>query len=1040
VLRPFSLAAVLLSVGFACCPCAFALDPSLDINQYAHTSWKIRDGFSKGVVYSIAQTPDGYLWLGTESGLLRFDGVRAVPWPAPTDRELPSNYVTALLAARDGTLWIGTSKGLASWKSDKLIVYPQLAGQLVQALLEDHEGTVWAGGFADTPPGKLCSIRGGGVHCFGEDGGLGNGVLGLYEDSHFNLWAGVLNGFWRWTPGPRHFYAVSGESFGVQHFAEDRDGALLIPLGGSVARLNHGKIETAIRLPGASNQVSGEKILRDRNGALWVGTWSQGLMHVEEHGIDRYAERDGLSGDLVTALFEDREGNIWVGTTKGLDRFRAYSVTTLSNGQGLSGGGNASVIAAADGSIWFSPHDRLYRLDRGRVTLYREPGSGVEPDERSVERSIREVSVAGLPEHGLASLFQDTKGRIWIAATGGVGYLLDNRFVPVNSVPGGVVAAMAGDAKGNLWISIVDRGLFHLFGDSLVQRIPWAELKHNDIVTAMAVDPSRGGVWLGFYKGGLAWLAGDRNRLSFQADPAFEKGRVNDLRFDRDGALWVASNSGLSRVEDGRVATLTTRQGLPCNPIYWSAEDEDRSFWLYGSCGLIRIAASEIEAWLASRNSASPKPVRADLLDETDGVAFKGDLSAAPGPRDAISPDGRIWFPSIDGLSVIDPHRLPFNRLPPPVHVEQVTADGKTYDAANGLRLPPHVRDLSIDYTALSLVAPEKVHFRYKLDGQDPHWREVVNDRQVQYSNLPPRHYTFRVIACNNSGVWNETGASLEFSIAPAYYQTEWFRFLCALALAALLWALYQLRLHQVQQQLAAGLEARVGERLRIARELHDTLLQSVQGAVFQLQAARKLLLRKTENAMEVLDEAIHSTEDAIQQGRSAIGDLRPEPAEQRSLPELLNATGRELAEAHKLNGHAPSYQVVVEGKQRELSPMLQDEVYRISREVIRNAFLHAVASHIEVEIRYDQDLLRLRIRDDGKGINPRILEAGGQSGHFGIPGMRERAQRIGSRLEFWSEEGAGTEVQFTVPASMAYQKRRDGHRFRFFRGAAKDE
>jgi len=235
-------------------------------------------------------------------------------------------------------------------------------------------------------------------------------------------------------------------------------------------------------------------------------------------------------------------------------------------------------------------------------------------------------------------------------------------------------------------------------------------------------------------------------------------------------------------------------------------------------------------------------------------------------------------------------------------------------------------------------------------------------------------------------------------------------------------------------------MEAMVNERTRVARELHDTLLQSFQGAVFQFQAARKLLLRNAENAMQVVDEAIHAAEEGITEGRSAIHDLRPEPAAPRDLPELLRATGQELADAHKQNGSAPTLGVVIEGKQQDLSPMLQDEVYRISREVIRNAFAHAGASHIESEIRYDQDRLRVRIRDDGKGIDPKILEDGGQPGHWGIPGMRERAKRIGAQLVFWSEVGAGTEVQLTVPGAIAYKKHRAGHRFGLFRKAGSDE
>jgi signal transduction histidine kinase len=295
-------------------------------------------------------------------------------------------------------------------------------------------------------------------------------------------------------------------------------------------------------------------------------------------------------------------------------------------------------------------------------------------------------------------------------------------------------------------------------------------------------------------------------------------------------------------------------------------------------------------------------------------------------------------------------------------------------------------------------------------------------------------------MASNSSGLWNGTESAIAIDVQPAVWQSLWFRSALVVLIVCGALLLYRLRLLQLKHQFNVRFEERVAERTRIARELHDTLLQSFQGIAFQLQAARKLLLRKADNATAVLDEAILGTEEAIQEGRSAIRDLRPEPAAQRKLSELLDAAGRELATAHELNGQAPTYRVLVEGTQRDLSPMLQDEIYRISREVIRNAFAHAAASHIEVEVRYDRDKLRLRVRDDGKGIDPKVLHAGGQPGHFGIPGMRERAQRIGAHLDLWSESGAGAEVELTVPASLAYQTQRNAHRFRLFGRAGRDE
>jgi signal transduction histidine kinase len=383
-----------------------------------------------------------------------------------------------------------------------------------------------------------------------------------------------------------------------------------------------------------------------------------------------------------------------------------------------------------------------------------------------------------------------------------------------------------------------------------------------------------------------------------------------------------------------------------------------------------------------------------------------------------------LWFLPSDGASVIDPRHLPFNRRPPPVHIERITADRKPHDvtAANGpLRLPPLVRDLEIEYTALSLLAPEKVRFRYKLEGRDSDWRDDVNNRrQAVYSDLPPGQYRFRVAASNDSGVWNEAGASLGFSIAPAYYQTAWFRFLVVAAVLLLVAALYRLRLFNLKRQFAVRLEARVGERTRIARDLHDTLLQSFQGVLLKFHAVMFALPDRPAEARKTLESAIEQARAAIAEGRDAVQGLRSSVVVTNDLARAITTFGEGLASDH--NGQqARDFRVHVEGTSRDLAPLVRDEVYRIASEALRNAFRHARARRIEVEIHYEKWLLRMRVRDDGKGIDAQVLGAGGRGGHHGLAGMRERAELVGGKLAVWSELESGTEIELTIPAAIAY-------------------
>ena len=779
------------------CPYALALDPSLDVSQYAHTAWLVRDGFTQGSISSIAQTRDGYIWLGTGFGLFRFDGVRPEHWQPPQNGEqLPSDFVVCLRVARDGTIWIGTMKGLASWKDGRLTRYPDLAGFEIDSILEDHKETVWVGNYSHTPPGKLCAFHGTDIHCYGLDGTLGNGVLGLFEDSNNVLWVVGRDRVWRWKPGPPRFYPIPFGTYAAEELGEAPDGTLLIPLPGRLARFGQGKLETQYPYPAPANDVDGLRLLRDRDGGVWIGTAGAGVVHLHHGRADVFSQADGLSGDFVTSLFEDREGDVWVATSRGLDCFRDYAVATYSEDQGLgTSPGGGSVAADKDGTIWMGTNDGLKMWRHDEVTIYGRADD--KSRSTTVWSPVRYMANSGLRDHVFVTVFADNAGRILVSTPNGFGYMENGRFVSISGVPGGFVTSVAQDRQGNLWIANEDQGLLRLSKDGTVQQFSWASIGHKDGAQSLAADGSTGGLWLGFNEGGVAYFRDGRIKETYGRAEGLGSGRISALHVEADDTVWAATESGLSRIKDGKVLTLTSKNGLPCDGIHWITEDENHSFWLYMTCGLVRAARTELDAW----DIDSLRKVKIAVFDSSDGVP-NTPIGFIQGSHMTRSSDGKIWFVGLfGGASVIDPQHLPSNKITPPVHIERITANGKTYDASNGLHLPPRIRDLKIDYTALSFVAPEKVQFRYMLEGQDRNWREVANNREVQYSNLPPGDYVFRVTAANNSGVWNETGDTLHFSIAPAYYQTNWFRALCVAVFLGVLWAAYRLRVQQLRRQ-----------------------------------------------------------------------------------------------------------------------------------------------------------------------------------------------------------------------------------------------
>jgi signal transduction histidine kinase/ligand-binding sensor domain-containing protein len=994
----------------------WGVDPDRYISQYRHSAWRTKDGLLRGDPNVITQTPDGYIWIGTTAGLIRFDGVRLVPWNPPDGSQLPSPNIRALLAARDGSLWIGTDAGLSHWSHQNLVTYLKEPA-LISAILEDQRGGIWVTRMrVPNAHGPLCQVSGSKSECYAvpDETSIGNCCVGLVEDSLGNLWTGTGTALLRWRNGSVATYPnknlKNAGTDGVIALASAPDESLWVGIADAGPGLGLEQFEQDGWKPFRERNLDGSKLavaslLLDRERALWIGTFDQGIYRIHGNRVDHFSAADGLSSKSVWSFYQDREGNIWVATSEGIDCFRDIPVYSFSTQEGLNADNVVSVLSAHDGTVWVGNDGSLDAIHNGTVS------------------SIRTAN--GLPGHQVTSFLEDRTGRLWVGVDDKLWIYQNGHFTEIKRADGGDVGTVAGmteDGEGNIWAVTIapSRKLvrirdFKVMEEMQAPRIPNAR--------ALAAD-QQAGIWLGLMNGDLArYRNGTTEIFSFHHDP---NQRVRQVIVNSDNSVLGATGVGLIGWKDGRLQTMTVSNGLPCDNIF-SLLPDGKNYWLYTQCGLVKIAAEQMQQWWEQ-----PKRVlQVNVIDQFDGVRPQSPVFSPPASR---SGDGKLWFANNSVLQMFDPAHTRKNSVVPPVHVEQIIADGRTFPPHSGLVLPALVRSLELDYTALSFVVPERVRFRYKLEGHDVDWQDAGTRRQAFYSSLPPGRYRFKVIGSNNDGVWNEEGAWLDLSVAPAWYQRSSVQLLFVLVGALLLWGLYQMRIRQVAHQFNLSLEARVSERTRIARDLHDTLLQSFHGLMFQFQAARNMLPRRPDEAIDVLDSAIGATEQAISEGRSAIQQLRSEQVDEGGLAQWLTNIGEELALCRNTNGNSASFRVTVEGEQQSLSPIPRTEVYRITREILQNAFRHAQAHHIEAEIRYDDRLLRVRIRDDGTGIDPQILQAGGSAGHWGLRGARERAQQIGARLDFWSEAGAGTEVQLTVPAAVAYEKSRNKRRFALFR------
>jgi signal transduction histidine kinase/ligand-binding sensor domain-containing protein len=987
---------VVLALWAAVSPSLSALTPDRHIYQYGHRSWTFEEGHFGTAPRSIVQDRDGYLWLGTFDGLYRFDGVRFVRWAPPAGMHLASSRINSLLADQDGSLWIVTDSVLAHWTRGHIDNYLENEGT-IWSFEQDPDGTVWFAVFSFNKNDSriLCKIHDATLTCYGSNDGLTQQVSAnsLVRDKAGYLWMGTATSVIGWKPPSLEVYSpdflkdLTGATT-THALALDEDGSLLV--GGFGLHRIRQRRWAPVLAPGLDGRkLNVSCIFKDSHGAVWIGTSDAGLYRLYRGEVERHSSLDGLSSNTVWAVFEDREGGIWIGTDQGLDVFRDLPVLTLPK-SALGVHEIENVVTARDGTLWIGASRGLFSR--------RED----DPEFRSRGGDLWGKLVT--------TIFEDSRGRMWIGVNNTINIFAGDSFKP-RSMPGGeptgMIVSMAEDTEGGLWAISLGPPRHIIRIDPDTTRI--SSIPGMPETSKIARDPG-GGLWLGLNNGDLNhYYKGELK--SYRLHHGSNE-RIQQLTVTPDGEVLAAAPFGLIYWRGGNIRVLDEQGGLPCRNINDFVFDLQGNLWLYTECGLASVAEADFKNW---QRDPSHKVVPR-LLDWTDGVR----ISFPPFEGAARTRDGKLWFNNQSAVQIVDPAGIATNRLPPPVHIESVIADRISYSPQDALRLPKLTHDLEIDYTALSLIAPQKMRFRYMLSGVNQDWQDVGVRRQAFYTNLKPGAYTFRVIACNNDGVWNEAGDTINFTIPPAYYQTYWFLALNVIVFLVVLLGLYRFRTRQLAHQYSLRLEERISERTRIARNLHDTLLQNFHGLLLRFQAAYNYLPARPEEARKALGAALDRGAEAITAARDTVQELRSPPSITNELSSALAALSEQLRVA-QTEGLSPDVEIQIEGEGRELHPILRDEIYRITAEALRNAFRHAQAARIDVTIQYGDNEFRIAVKDNGKGIDPEVLKLGSRSGHWGLPGMRERAEAVGGELDVWSSKGEGTEVGLRLPASVAY-------------------
>jgi signal transduction histidine kinase/ligand-binding sensor domain-containing protein len=969
-----------LLLGFA----AQAQNSAVHVSQLAHKAWRLREGDLPGAPNAIAQTTDGYIWIGTDNGLYRFDGDSYQLFDAAAPNHIIR--VQSLLASRDGSLWVGAGTSVYHLRQGTLHKMPGV--NKVLQMFQLPSGDIW---ISTENRSKLaaCRIQGEVFEC---PAGLGMDAGG------FSIASDGSNGYWVSNSNHLRHRTFDGTA-GI--------GDAEIPWTGIIDVLGadgRGKVWAGVHeqgklarlfeqdgqgwkplpvLPGLRHSSDIQSIFADKEGALWVGTSDVGVYRITKSGVDRFNQSDGLTNDQVADITQDAEGSIWLATSGGIDQFHRSLVDSWSTKEGLSGDSVSAIVADRSGRIWMSNTGGLDCLENGVIHSYR-PGEG-------------------LPGTAVAGIALDHQGRVWVGIDDGLWILDKGNFERVLTSEGkstGQIVDMQEDALGQMWIKTGTKKLFR-FSGGVLQQIEW---QGAGLITVLHADPTDG-MWIGARNMPAFHVPSGSLKITTRDSPSVGGDSFKSI-FSTDGKMLSQTTREIAITGEEKTAVLNQQNGLDYRIFFSSALAQSGDVYLMTEKSYLLITADNFHRWLQDPKLHVPSRV----IGGRDG-AITG--NATFGPSNAVAPNGDLWFATDRFPQRIVPAKLGSRAAPPNMRVEAVTANGDEMDLSQPLVLKAGTPVLDIHFVALTFVNPQTIQYKYLLEGYDTDWQLGVAQKHARYNHLPPGDYRFRVMASDENGTWTSQESVAEFKVLPHFYQTTWFKVLLFVVGLFALWIVYLARLRYLIGQAKAKIYERMSERERIARDLHDTFFQGIQGLLLRFQTGTSAL-PAAEPVRPMFEDLLKQSDQVMHEGRELVLDLRVRFAEDE---DLAQAFARVCAELEPV--FPAKYSVIIQGKPKPLETTVSEEVFRIGKEAITNAFQHSGANKIEVEISFEERDLKVRVRDDGRGIDPGIQQAGGRPGHFGLTGMRERAQKIGAKLDIWSQGRAGTEIELHIPSAL---------------------